>query len=59
MRPIEHPFQGPFAGGEHKYMSKGEVRLILPNPHQSDIGKNLLARILREAGIDREEWKKP
>jgi hypothetical protein len=39
-------------------MSKGEVSLILPNPHQSDIGKNLLARVLREAGIDRGEWKK-
>jgi predicted RNA binding protein YcfA (HicA-like mRNA interferase family) len=51
-------FRGPFAGGKHQYMSKEDVRLILPNPHHSDIGKGLLARILREAGIDREDWEK-
>ena len=50
-------FQSPFVGGKHKYMSKEDVRLILPNPHQSDIGKGLLARILREAGIDRGDWE--
>jgi predicted RNA binding protein YcfA (HicA-like mRNA interferase family) len=51
-------FQGPFAGGRHDYMSKKDVRLILPNPHHSDIGKGLLLRIPREAGIDREDWEK-
>jgi predicted RNA binding protein YcfA (HicA-like mRNA interferase family) len=51
-------FDGPYAGGRHQYMVKGEIRLTIPNPHQSDIGRDLLARILRQAGIDRSEWEK-
>jgi hypothetical protein len=38
-------------------MVRGEQRIALPNPHQGDIGVNLLARILRQAGITREEWE--
>jgi hypothetical protein len=30
----------------------------VPNPHQGDIGKDLLARILRQGGISRDEWEK-
>ncbi len=51
-------FIGPYAGGKHQYMVKGEIKLAIPNPHQSDIGRELLIRILRQAGIDREEWEK-
>jgi predicted RNA binding protein YcfA (HicA-like mRNA interferase family) len=50
-------FEGPYAGGEHQYMVRGEVRLVLPNPHQGDISRDLLARILRQGGITREEWE--
>ena len=50
-------FEGPYAGGRHQYMVKGETRLVLPNPHQGDIGRDLLARILRQAGISRAEWE--
>ncbi len=39
-------FEGPFAGGKHEFLIKGELRLILPNPHQSEISKDLLARII-------------
>jgi hypothetical protein len=28
------------------------------NPHQADISRGLLARILRQAGIERDEWEK-
>jgi predicted RNA binding protein YcfA (HicA-like mRNA interferase family) len=28
----------------------------LPNPHEGDIGRDFLARILRQAGIERDEW---
>jgi predicted RNA binding protein YcfA (HicA-like mRNA interferase family) len=49
-------FTGPFAGGRHEFMLKGNVSLALPNPHQSDIGPGLLARILRQAGIARADW---
>lgn len=31
---------------------------MLPNPHSGDVGKSLLARILRDALISREEWEK-
>jgi predicted RNA binding protein YcfA (HicA-like mRNA interferase family) len=51
-------FEGPYAGGKHQYMVRGEVKLALPNPHQGDIGRDLLVRILRQAGIEREEWEK-
>jgi predicted RNA binding protein YcfA (HicA-like mRNA interferase family) len=51
-------FSGPYSGGKHQLMLKGDLSLHIPNPHQGDIGKELLARILRQAGIDRAEWEK-
>jgi predicted RNA binding protein YcfA (HicA-like mRNA interferase family) len=27
-------FEGPYAGGRHEFLVKGQLRLILPNPHQ-------------------------
>ena len=51
-------FEGPYAGGKHEFLVKGELRFILPNPHQSEIGKDLLARLLRQANLTREEWEK-
>ncbi len=50
-------FDGPYSGGKHQFMRKGDITLRIPNPHQGDIGKELLARILRQAGIDREQWE--
>jgi len=38
-------------------MIKGEIALRIPNPHQSDIGKELLARILKQAKIKRATWE--
>lgn len=32
-------FQGPFSGGNHQFMIKGEITLRIPNPHKSDIGR--------------------
>jgi predicted RNA binding protein YcfA (HicA-like mRNA interferase family) len=51
-------FSSPYSGGKHQFMLKGHLQVRIPNPHKSDIGKNLLMRILREAGIDRKEWEK-
>ncbi|ADJ26728.1 YcfA family protein [Dehalogenimonas lykanthroporepellens BL-DC-9] len=51
-------FEGPFSGSKHQVMIKEQLRLIIPNPHQSEIGKDLLRRILKEAGISRGEWEK-
>ncbi len=51
-------FRGPYAGARHQFMVKGDITIRVPNPHQADIGKELLSRILRQAGITREEWEK-
>jgi predicted RNA binding protein YcfA (HicA-like mRNA interferase family) len=39
-------------------MVKNSITIRVPNPHQKDIGKELLSRILRQAGIDKKEWEK-
>ena len=51
-------FEGPYAGGKHRYLVRNETKLALPNPHQGDISKDLLARILRQADIDKDDWEK-
>ncbi len=50
-------FEGPYSGTRHQFMVKGEIVLWVPNPHQGDIGKELLSRILKQAKIDREVWE--
>jgi predicted RNA binding protein YcfA (HicA-like mRNA interferase family) len=50
-------YEGPYAGGNHQYMVKNSLRLVIPNPHQSDISKALLDKILKQAGIDRRVWE--
>ncbi|MCL5107722.1 MAG: type II toxin-antitoxin system HicA family toxin [Chloroflexi bacterium] len=50
-------FTGPFSGTRYEFMVKGTLRLRIPNPHRGEIGGDLLARILREAGISRDEWQ--
>ena len=51
-------FEGPYSGGRHELMAKGNLTLTLPNPHHGDIGRELLSRILDQAGIAREEWER-
>jgi predicted RNA binding protein YcfA (HicA-like mRNA interferase family) len=50
-------FDGPYAGGKHAFMIKDDITLRVPNPHQGDIGRELLARILRQAGVSRAQWE--
>ena len=50
-------FEGPYAGGKHEFLIKGQLRLILPNPHQGEISMDLLARILKQANLTREQWE--
>jgi predicted RNA binding protein YcfA (HicA-like mRNA interferase family) len=49
-------FDGPYRGGKHPYMVKGDLVLTLPNPHRKEISVDLLVRILRQADIDRNRW---
>lgn len=49
-------FEGPYAGGKHPQMRRGDLTVIIPNPHEGEIGVGLLARLLRQAGLSRDEW---
>jgi predicted RNA binding protein YcfA (HicA-like mRNA interferase family) len=51
-------FSGLYSGGKHQFMIKGELKLFIPNPHEGEISRDLLTRILRQAGIERESWEK-
>lgn len=54
-RPNRLGFDGPYAGGNHQFMVRGQRRLTIPNTHGADIGVDLLARVLKQAGISRDE----
>ena len=49
-------FDGPYSGGKHAFMVRGERTVRVPNPHGADVGTGLLPRILQQAGITRDEW---
>ncbi|MDO8601264.1 MAG: type II toxin-antitoxin system HicA family toxin [bacterium] len=51
-------FDGPYSGGRHLFMVKGELKVHIPNPHEGDISKHLLSEILRQAGISQDNWNK-
>lgn len=55
-RMRELGFDGPYTGGRHPQMRRENVTVIIPNPHEEVIGVGLLQRILRQAGISRQEW---
>ncbi len=49
-------FSGPYSGGKHLFMTKETLRLTIPNPHKREVGIDLLLRILKQAGIEKDEW---
>ena len=49
-------FDGPYSGGKHQFMIKGELKLRVPNPHIGDISTGLISNILKQAGIKNSEW---
>jgi predicted RNA binding protein YcfA (HicA-like mRNA interferase family) len=51
-------FEGPYSGGKHQFMVKGDRTLRIPNPHQTDVRVQLLTKILQQAGISRSEWER-
>ena len=51
-------FVGPYSGGRHQFMIKGDTTLFIPNPHHGDISQGLLAKVLRQGGVDRSAWEK-
>ena len=50
-------FDGPFVGGKHQVMIRGRLRVPIPNPHVGEVGRNLLARLLRQAQVTESEWE--
>ena len=54
----QYGFDGPYSGGKHQFMVKDDITVRVPNPHQADIGKELLSRIIRQAGISKSDWEK-
>ena len=49
-------FEGPYQGGKHPFMIRGDLTLTIPNPHRGDISVDLLHRILKIANVTRDEW---
>lgn len=49
-------FDGPYSGGRHLFMVKGELKVRIPNPHGNDISVSLVNEILKQAGISKKEW---
>jgi predicted RNA binding protein YcfA (HicA-like mRNA interferase family) len=54
----QYGFKGPYSGGKHQFMVKDEITIRIPNPHQGDVGKDLLTRILHQAGISKKDRQK-
>jgi predicted RNA binding protein YcfA (HicA-like mRNA interferase family) len=51
-------YSGPFSGGKHQFMIKGNQKIRIPNPHVSDIGMGLVKEILRQAAISSQDWNR-
>ncbi len=52
-------FSGPYHGGNHQYMVKGNLKVRVPNPHHGEtIGVGLVKKIIGQAGLTEEEWEK-
>jgi len=51
-------FSDPESGGKHEFVTRGALRVWLPNPHGDTISRDLLSRLLRQAGISRDEWER-
>lgn len=45
-------FEGPMPGDRHEFMLKGHLCLVLPNPHQGEIGRELWARLFAAGPIE-------
>ncbi len=65
-RPISRPvlvrklkklgFIGPYSGGKHEFMEKGNLRLTIPNPHRGDIGVRLMSVILKQIDLSPDDF---
>ena len=49
---------GPDPGGKHPVMIKAERSVSIPNPHGNDLDWTVVKRVLKQAGIDANNWEK-
>jgi predicted RNA binding protein YcfA (HicA-like mRNA interferase family) len=50
-------FIGPFSGGKHQFMAKGERKVRIPNPHgKGDVSSGLVNEIRKQANIKQQDW---
>lgn len=49
-------FDGPYSGGRHLFMAKGNLKLHIPNPHGEDVSRHLVSEIIRQANISPRDW---
>ncbi|MEK7209116.1 MAG: type II toxin-antitoxin system HicA family toxin, partial [Patescibacteria group bacterium] len=49
-------FIGPYSGGKHEFMEKGNLRLTIPNPHRGDIGVRLMSVILKQIDLSPDDF---
>ncbi|WP_422571961.1 type II toxin-antitoxin system HicA family toxin [Methanothrix sp.] len=49
-------FDGPYPGSRHDVMARGDISIIIPNPHHGEeIRISLIARILKRAGVSQQD----
>lgn len=44
------------AGRRHDFAVLGAKKIRLPNEHGSDVSADLISRMIRDAGISRDDW---
>jgi hypothetical protein len=49
-------FHGPYSGGKHQFVERGDFKIFIPNPHNGDIGTILLGRIIKEVDMNNDEF---
>jgi len=49
-------FVGPYSGGKHEFMERGNLRLVIPNPHRGDIGVRLISIILKQIDLSSNDF---
>ena len=50
--------RGPFPGGKHPYFLWGDLPVKIPNPHEGDVGKDIIKDILRTLGVSWKDFSK-
>ena len=50
-------WDGPFSGKKHPFMRMDGIFLLIPNPHHGeDVSVDLIKKVLKRAGINRDQW---